>query len=345
MPTLGELNFLDPVPVLEKNKKEKDDDVGVIRSTLSGIASGVFKIPEGAFSLGATLIDLGLNTNTAADVEKFFDKINPFDEAAEATAAGRIAELIVNIGVPGGIAFKAGKNLTRTALAAKQNGNYFTLTGAGLADDVVSKGIPKATKWDIAPINKQLQDLALNKKGKFLEYAGGAGLGSIAEGVFVGDVTEAGTLGDLLGGPTELDKETGGTDREIAARELENRLKLGELKIEIVKDKRPIRIGKLTVLHGHELFGGSGGVNPARGTFLKTLENVVVGHYHKTSSNTEASMYGDVFSVHSVGCLCGKTPYYMPINKWNTGFAYCELEIKTGNYTFYNLKIINGKIY
>ena len=127
--------------------------------------------------------------------------------------------------------------------------------------------------------------------------------------------------------------------------QLEVLLKLAELKIEVVKDKLPIKIGKLTVLHGHELFGGSGGVNPARGTFLKTLENVVVGHYHKTSSNTEASMYGDVFSVHSVGCLCGKTPYYMPINKWNTGFAYCELEIKTGNYTFYNPKIINGKIY
>jgi len=58
--------------------------------------------------------------------------------------------------------------------------------------------------------------------------------------------------------------------------QLEVLLKLGELKIEVVKEKRPIRIGKLTVLHGHELFGGSGGVNPARGTFLKTLENVVV---------------------------------------------------------------------
>ena len=56
-------------------------------------------------------------------------------------------------------------------------------------------------------------------------------------------------------------------------------------------------------------------------------------------------MNGDIISVHSVGCLCGKTPYFMPINRWNTGFAYCELEIKTGNYTFYNLKIINGKIY
>ena len=122
-------------------------------------------------------------------------------------------------------------------------------------------------------------------------------------------------------------------------------MKLGELKIEVVKEKRPIRIGKLTVLHGHELFGGSGGVNPARGTFLKTLSNVVVGHYHKTSSNTETTMNGDIISVHSVGCLCGKTPYFMPINRWNTGFAYCELEIKTGNYTFYNLKIINGKIY
>ena len=204
-----------------------DDDIGVIRSTLSGVASGVFKIPEGFVSLGANLLDLGLGTNTAASVEKFFDTINPFDEAAEATAAGRIAELIVNIGVPGGIAFKAGKNLTKAALAAKQNGNYYTLTGTGLADDVISKGVPKATKWNVAPINKEVQELALNKKGKFLEYAGGAGLGGVAEGVFVGDVDKAGTLGDFIGGPTKLDRETGGSGRTQAGRDLANRLKFG----------------------------------------------------------------------------------------------------------------------
>ena len=28
-------------------------------------------------------MDLGLGTNTAASVEKFFDTINPFDEAAD----------------------------------------------------------------------------------------------------------------------------------------------------------------------------------------------------------------------------------------------------------------------
>ena len=221
MATLGDLG------IGGNSSSSDDDDIGVIRSTLSGIASGVFKIPEGFFSLGANLIDLGLNTNTAASVEKFFDTINPFDEAAEATAAGRIAELIVNIGVPGGIAFKAGKNLTKAALAAKQNGNYYTLTGTGLADDVISKGVPKATKWNVAPINKEVQELALNKKGKFLEYAGGAGLGGVAEGAFVGDVSDAGTLGDFLGGPTKLDRETGGSGRTQAGRDLANRLKFG----------------------------------------------------------------------------------------------------------------------
>ena len=152
MTTLGDLGIGNEI-----SSSKDDDDIGVFRSTLAGIASGVFKIPEGFFSLGASLMDLGLGTNTAASVEKFFETINPFDEAAEATAAGRIAELIVNIGVPGGIAFKAGKNLTTAALAAKQNGNYYTLTGAGLADDVISKGIPKATKWNVAPVNEAVE--------------------------------------------------------------------------------------------------------------------------------------------------------------------------------------------
>ena len=98
--------------------------IGAIRSTLAGIGSGIFKIPEGVFSLGASLIDLGADTNTAASVEEFFAKINPFDEAAEATTAGKIAELIVNIGVPGGIAFKAGNNLAKVAIAGKKSGRY-----------------------------------------------------------------------------------------------------------------------------------------------------------------------------------------------------------------------------
>lgn len=122
-------------------------------------------------------------------------------------------------------------------------------------------------------------------------------------------------------------------------------LRLGELKIETVKDKRPIKLGKLTALHGHELAGGAGGVNPARATFLKTIDSVIVGHYHKTSQHTETTLTGDVISVNSTGCLCDLNPLYMPINRHNLGFAYCDLYLKTGHYKLENLKIIKGEIY
>lgn len=127
--------------------------------------------------------------------------------------------------------------------------------------------------------------------------------------------------------------------------QLEVLLKLGELNIETVKDKRPIKIGKLNILHGHELPGGSGGVNPARSTFIKTMEDTAVNHFHKTTENNERTMNGDIISVRSIGCLCGLNPHYMPINKHNLGFAYCELDLKTNEYIFENLKIINNKIY
>lgn len=128
--------------------------------------------------------------------------------------------------------------------------------------------------------------------------------------------------------------------------QLEVLLKLGELKIDVVKDKRPVKMGKLTALHGHELAGGgAGGVNPSRATFLKTLDSVIVGHYHKTSQHTETTLSGDVISVNSTGCLCDLNPLYMPINKHNLGFAYCELNIKSGEYHLNNLKIIKDKVY
>lgn len=126
--------------------------------------------------------------------------------------------------------------------------------------------------------------------------------------------------------------------------ELEILLKLGELGIVTVKRKLPIKIGKLTVLHGHEL-NGSGGVNPARATFVKTLESTLVGHSHKTSNHVETTMHGNTISVSSTGCLCGMTPHWNPINKWNSGFAYVEHDIKTGEYLLENKMIIKGKVF
>ena len=50
--------------------------------------------------MGGTLLDLGVDQNRAARVEAFFDDLTEFDEKAEATAAGRITEALVNIGIP-----------------------------------------------------------------------------------------------------------------------------------------------------------------------------------------------------------------------------------------------------
>jgi len=192
---------------------EENNETSTIASVLAGIGSGIFKIPEGFFSLGAALMDLGGDTNKVAEVEKFFAGINPFDEAAEATAAGKITELIVNLAVPGGIAFKAGSGLAKSAIAAKKAGKYLSPTGQ--AGKNINKGIQKT-----------LKDVKLRGWDRAAELGAGALAGGVAEGIFVGDVEDAGTFGDLLGGPTKLEREMEGDDYD-PAQEIINRVKFG----------------------------------------------------------------------------------------------------------------------
>jgi len=192
----------------------KEIGVSSLGSFFAGIGSGLFKIPEGFVSFGANLIDLGADTNTAAKVEEFFAKINPFDEYAEATTAGKISEVITNIGVPVGAAAKVASTLTRGALAAKRSGNYFKL----LDDD----GVPILDS--LRKGQKKVDQLAkLNRKGQVTELAAVGLTGGLAESIFVSDPDKVGTFGDLLGGPTKLER---GKEYD-PKRELANRLKLG----------------------------------------------------------------------------------------------------------------------
>ena len=190
----------------EVNPDSSEDysKIGTMHSMLAGVGSGVIAIPKGLFSLGATLMDLGAGTNKAAEVEKYFDDLTNLDEKAEATTAGKLTETLVNLAIPGGVAFKVGSKLANTAVRSKKLGKYFTLT-----DDGLKKAGKKA--------------LELNAKGKTARFIAGATSGGIAEGVFVGDVDQIGTFGDLLGGPTELERD----EEYDPARELINRVKFG----------------------------------------------------------------------------------------------------------------------
>ena len=162
---------------------EGNEDTSWYTSFAAGIGSGAIKTVEGAFSLAAELIDLGVDTNAAAGVENFFDKINVFEDTAEASAAGKISETLVQIGIPGTLGFKLASN----AVKAKKLGKYV---------NPKSKNILRA---------KEKAD-ALNKGLGKRKFVAGV-LGGAAGETFVADVEDIGTFGDMFGAPTSLDLE------------------------------------------------------------------------------------------------------------------------------------------
>jgi hypothetical protein len=125
---------------------------------------------------------------------------------------------------------------------------------------------------------------------------------------------------------------------------LDKLLNLDRYDVDIIEDKRIIKLGGLNILHGHE-FGASvfSPVNPARGYYLRAKASVLCGHNHQTSEHVESNLEGKVVTTWSTGCLCELQPAYMPYNKWNHGFAMVEL-FEDGGYDVENLKIIKEKI-
>jgi len=122
-------------------------------------------------------------------------------------------------------------------------------------------------------------------------------------------------------------------------------LGLNKLGIEWVAEKRPIRLGKLNTIHGHEHnFAISNPVNPARGFFLRAKTHCLGGHFHQKSEHSEKNLEEKVISTWSTGCLCDLHPDYRPINPWCHGFAFVEVFDK-GEFNVRNFKILHGKVY
>jgi hypothetical protein len=188
------------------SSSEENNDSSIFASIGAGLASGLIKTVEGVVSLGAELIDYGADSNTAADVEKFFDDINIFEDTAQDRVAGKLVEVFTQIGIPGGIGFKAATKLADKALKAKKAGTY-----ANLKSKSVTLAAAKADQ--------------LNKASKTKRFAAGVFGGATGE-TFVADVEEIGTFGDFFDGPTAIDSsELEGRDE--AGRRLLNRIKFG----------------------------------------------------------------------------------------------------------------------
>jgi hypothetical protein len=195
---------IDPFGYFDLTPQEQSSETSAITAMFAGIASGIIKVPEGVISLGAELIDLGFDTDTAVEVEKAFDKINIFEEVADDRAIGKIAETLIQVGVPGTVGFK----LASGAVKAKKAGNYMNAS---------SLNAQKAAK-KAADFNK-----TIGKKKFVAGVVGGA-----AGEAFVADVEDIGSFGDLFqAGPTQLEETTDEGGREDAFRKLMNRTKFG----------------------------------------------------------------------------------------------------------------------
>ena len=190
------------------NDAEENNEASWYTAGAAGLVSGVLKVPEGIVSLAAELIDLGADTETAIGVERFFDKLNPFEEVAEQHAVGKITEALVSIGVPGAAGFKVATKLADKALKAKKAGTYGALNHPN-----VVKGLTTADR--------------LNKRSGVKRFAAGI-MGGAAGETMVADVEEIGSFGDMFqSGPTGLDRDEDLKGGKDAARKLMNRIKFG----------------------------------------------------------------------------------------------------------------------
>lgn len=117
-----------------------------------------------------------------------------------------------------------------------------------------------------------------------------------------------------------------------------------DLGIEVVDDKRRMHVGKLISVHGHEWWGSiQNPVNPARGLFLRAKSSAICAHFHQTSEHTEPTIKDEMITCWSIGCACDLHPEYMPINRWNHGFATIE-KVPSGNFKLVNHRIMDGEL-
>lgn len=122
-------------------------------------------------------------------------------------------------------------------------------------------------------------------------------------------------------------------------------LEFERLRIDYVSEMRPIYLGDLPALHGHEYrFAISNPVNPARGLFLRAKGFAFCGHFHQKSEHQGTTLNGKVLRCWSAGCLCDLHPTYRPLNEWSHGVMGVELD-ESGAFDVQNRTIVEGKVY
>jgi predicted phosphodiesterase len=128
-------------------------------------------------------------------------------------------------------------------------------------------------------------------------------------------------------------------------------LKLDDLDIQYVSNislltngQSPLSLGKLFVLHGHEVKMSWDGINLARTMYLRTHRNVIFGHHHQAQHFTFKKLDGKHDGSWMVGGLCQLSEAYQPMNNWIHGFATVKYNPVTGYFKVRNKIILDGQV-
>ena len=191
----------------------------------AGVVDGAIKIPYGMVSLTAEIADalreedVPIDESYVAQLEKYFSDtvIGKIQQGAEdvvkETAIGKLTSAFTQLY---GLGRMGASATVKAATKAKQVYNKFST--AAKANKVVKAG------GDAAKAGIRAKDLnKLSRLGNFaaVTVGGGAGTSMIA------DIEGIGTFGDVLGGPSALDREERKTTEDESARRLWNRMKFG----------------------------------------------------------------------------------------------------------------------
>ena len=193
------------------NEAEKDNETNLAVSIAAGIGSGLIKIPLGLTSVAAEVYDavqgegLKIEDSAVAKLEQFLDnsvvgKVQQgLEDLARDTAAGKITEALVQVGIPASAGARIAANIAGKTVKAIAKGKRVSLK---------NKNISKAAR-------------IANKTGKAAIAASGGAAGAAT----VYDIEDIGTFGDISSLPTELDRDERQDSGDDALRRLENRAK------------------------------------------------------------------------------------------------------------------------
>jgi len=200
-------------------------DVDPYTGFVAGVIDGTIKIPYGVVSLTAEIADalreesVPIDKGYVAQVEKYFSDtvLGKIQQGAEDTvkesAVGKLTSALTQLYGLGKVGASAA---VKGATKAKQIYNKYA---AAAKANKVAKAGNNTTK-------AVLKAKELNKLTGLQNFAA-VTLGGATGSAFVADLEEIGTWGDVLGGPSKLDREERATAEDDAARRLWNRFKFG----------------------------------------------------------------------------------------------------------------------